>query len=276
MQALLARSLRDADPQALVHPGDLAWWLGWPPKHPRDLEEQVVLWEDEAGELRAWGMLDGEDVGEWIDTRDADQPALWRALDGWLRGRPGLRRYVRADDAPAVQRLRDAGYEPTGEAMPGFSIDLASFASDPGDPSVTSVGTGDVRARASVTQAAFERVDRSAETYAEEYARFMASPAYPTGWDLIAWTGSGRAAACTIAWPDPVSLVGNFEPVATHPDLHRQGFGTAVMREGLRRLAAAGMRRALVRTGEGNAAAIGLYRSVGFVQDHVQVTFRLS
>ena len=98
----------------------------------------------------------------------------------------------------------------------------------------------------------------------------MASPAYPAGWDLVARTDDGEAAACCIAWPDPVSRVGVFEPVATHPRHVRRGFGGAVVREGLRRLRAAGMTRAIVRTPLGNPGADAFYRSVGFVPTHVE------
>jgi GNAT superfamily N-acetyltransferase len=274
MQALLSGSFLDAPDQAYIHPGDLAWWIGWPPKDDRWLETNVVIWEV-GGQVRAWGVLDGDDVGEWIDTSAGDQMESWAALDGWLADRAGLRRYVRADDDEAVRRLEGAGYRRAHDDMLAFSIELAPFASNRPDPRVTAVSDpGDIPRRASVSRAAFESFDRPLEIYLEEYAAFVTSPAYPSGWDLVAWAEPGRVAACTIAWPDPISGIGNFEPVATHPDFHRRGFGTAVMREACRRLAAAGMHRALVRTGADNEPAIGLYRSVGFVDDHVQLTFQ--
>ena len=58
--------------------------------------------------------------------------------------------------------------------------------------------------------------------------------------------------------------VGLFEPVATHPDFHGKGLGKAVMAEGLRRMKAAGMRRAVVGFDPDNAAALALYTSLGF------------
>lgn len=271
MQELLSRSLVDAPDRAYIHPGDLSWWLGWPPKDDGWFATNVAIWES-GGRVRAWGLIDGFEVGEWIDTSGRDQEVVWAALDGWLEDRPGARRYVRGDDLDALRRLRALGYRRTHDDMVAFSLYLAPFASDPPDARVSVVSDPrDIPARASVTRAAFESVDRPLETYIEQYAAFMRSPAYPAGWDLVAWSPSGRAAACTIAWADPISGIGNFEPVATHPDFHRQGFGTAVMREGCRRLAGAGMRRALVRTGIHNAPAIALYRSIGFTQDHIEL-----
>jgi GNAT superfamily N-acetyltransferase len=76
----------------------------------------------------------------------------------------------------------------------------------------------------------------------------------PDGWG---------ASACTI-WFDPVNAVGLFEPVGTHPDFQGKGLGKAVMAEGMRRMKAAGMRRAVVGFDPNNAAALALYTSLGF------------
>ena len=54
-------------------------------------------------------------------------------------------------------------------------------------------------------------------------------------------------------WFDPVNAVGLFEPVGTHPDFQGQGLGKAVMAEGLRRMKAAGMRRAILGFDPNNA-----------------------
>ena len=58
--------------------------------------------------------------------------------------------------------------------------------------------------------------------------------------------------------------VGLFEPVATHPDFRGKGLGKAVMAEGLRRMQAAGMRRAVLGFDPTNVAALALYTSLGF------------
>lgn len=273
MQDLLARALRDRPSQADLHPGDLAWWLGWPPKAHKELAETTTLWEAE-GRLRAWITVDGDDVGECVDDVDG-ATELWSDIDRCLDGRPGLTRFARADDDVSLDRLAAAGYRRIeGGSMLGFSLDLTGLEVGEPDPRVRPVAPGDdLRPRASVTRAAFN-VDRPLERYVAEYASFVASPAYPSGWDLVAWASPSAAAACTIAWPDPVSLVGNFEPVATHPDFQRRGYATAVLREGIRRLQLAGMTRAIVRTPVGNQAGVALYRSAGFADDHELVAFR--
>ena len=273
MQALLARDLRESPSTAFIHPGDLAWWLGWPPKSPAELTEIVTVWE-RGGAIVAWTVRDDDDVGECVD-RSVDADELWVEVDRLLEHRRGTR-YVRDDDETGIARLRDAGYLPVpGGSFLGFLMPLDHFDAPP-DPRVRPVQPADdVRPRSSVTHAAFG-VDRPFDRYVEQYRAFMASPAYPLGWDLVAWAPSGDAAACAIAWPDPVSRVGNFEPVATHPAHRRHGFASAVLREGCRRLADAGMSSAIVRTPTSNHAAASLYRSVGFLDEYEELAFRRS
>jgi mycothiol synthase len=271
MQELLALALRDRAPAAFIHPGDLAWWLGWPPKTHGEIAASTELFET-GGRVRAWTMIDDTDVGECVAADGPD--ALAAEIDRRLASRPGLTRYARDNDDRAIARLMRAGYEPVdGGSYVAFRIDLGD-APVRADPRVRPVElTDDIPARAAITRLAF-RVGKPADRYVADYARFMDSPAYPAGWDLVAWAPSGDAAACAIAWPDPVSGVGNFEPVATHPAYRRRGFATAVLRDGCRRLRDAGLTAAIVRTPQHNDAAIALYRSAGFADAYVELAFR--
>jgi ribosomal protein S18 acetylase RimI-like enzyme len=275
MQDLLARGLRDEPATAFLHPGDLAWSLGWPPNTPDELAAKVTIVED-GGAFVGWQFLDREDVLEWVDPGAPDPEAVWRELDAALEGHPALARSIREDDATGVARLRAAGFAPTSGSMISFSTDLRTLAQHEPDDRVRPVAPGeDLGPRASVTRAAF-RVDMPFDRYVRAYEAFTASPAYPVGWDLVAWTEPGVAAACTIAWPDQVSRVGSFEPVAAHPDLQRRGFASAVVRDGLRRLRDAGMEQAMVRTVIDNHGAIALYRSLGFRDHHIERWFTRS
>ncbi|MDP9330518.1 MAG: GNAT family N-acetyltransferase [Actinomycetota bacterium] len=55
----------------------------------------------------------------------------------------------------------------------------------------------------------------------------------------------------------------------THPDCSVRGFGRALLQEGLRRFAAAGMTYAIVGVDADNPGAEALYRSVGFRPDRL-------
>jgi mycothiol synthase len=65
-----------------------------------------------------------------------------------------------------------------------------------------------------------------------------------------------------------------FEPVGTHPDFQGHGLGKAVMAEGLRRMQAAGMRRASLVFNPTNVAARALYMSMGFRASRYFVGYR--
>ncbi len=274
MQTLAGTALRDAPSRTFVHPGDLAWWLGWWPKTTEELAAITQIWEVD-GAMVAWVVDDTGYIGECIAPGSLDDEVLLASMDRWIDARlPGHVRAARDDDPTGIARLEAVGYRHVADDMVAFSLDLDRLGPMEPDPSVSTVArSDDIGARLSVTHAAFG-VDRPFDDYVAGYRRFMDSPAYPDGWDLVAWTPAGEAAACCIAWPDPVSRVGNFEPVATHPSFHRQGFGTVVLRDGLRRLRGAGMRGAVVRTPADNVAALALYRSVGFEPDHEQRSFR--
>jgi mycothiol synthase len=106
------------------------------------------------------------------------------------------------------------------------------------------------------------------------HAQFIGSAVYEGERDLFVRSPDGRgASACTI-WFDPVNAVGLFEPVGRHPDFQGKGLGKAVMAEGLRRMQAAGMRRAVVGFDPNNAAALASYTSMGFRASCYFVTYR--
>ena len=106
------------------------------------------------------------------------------------------------------------------------------------------------------------------ERYALRFARFMASPVYDPERDVVAAAPDGQIGAFCITWPDPLTGVGLFEPVGTHPDFQRKGLGKAVMLQALERLQRLGMRQAIVTTGEDNQPAIKLYEFGGFSPHH--------
>ncbi len=154
------------------------------------------------------------------------------------------------DGVPAPLFERTLDEVPTIRLPEGFTIHEVS-------------NLDDGRLRAQVTHAAFN-VTAEWEAYAAEYAKLISSAVYDGARDLFVRSPDGRgASACTI-WFDEVNGVGLFEPVATHPGFQGKGLGKAVMAEGLRRMKAAGMRRAVLGFDPNNVAALALYTSLGF------------
>jgi GNAT superfamily N-acetyltransferase len=93
----------------------------------------------------------------------------------------------------------------------------------------------------------------------------MRSPVNDRERDLVAVAPDGRVAAFMVWWSDP-SGIAQIEPFGTHPDFHRQGVGRALLKFGLARMQAAGMRTVRVCTEESREAAVAFYGSAGFEQ----------
>lgn len=274
MQAVCSARLLASPGRTAAHPGDIAWWVGWPPSPPDRLAQMFLLWE-ESEEVVGFASFDPEEgdlavvvLPSFSDT-DANV-AFEDAAEAWAsRGEVSVRWTEFEDETAAVERWRRRGFQPIDRGYLNLTRTLDDLEGEAaGDDRVRPVGDDDVDGRASVTHAAFES-PKPFEAYAADYAAFRASPAYPHGWDLLLRDVDGRPAACCIAWPDPVSRAGTFEPVATHPALQRRGYGRALLLDGLRRFAAAGMTYAIVGVDVDNPGAEALYRSVGFRPDRV-------
>ena len=79
----------------------------------------------------------------------------------------------------------------------------------------------------------------------------------------------GIYVAFTVTWYDHLNRTGLFEPVGTHKDHRRRGFGRAILLYGMQQMAAAGMEVATVAHFGDNEAARGLYQSCGFKPWHM-------
>ena len=108
----------------------------------------------------------------------------------------------------------------------------------------------------------------------DDYLRVMRTPGFQMENELVVVAPDGRFAAFLIYWPDPISRSGLFEPVGCHQEFQRRGLSKALMVEGMRRMAAQGMKTALVRHSATNAAARALYGSAGFTTKYEIADFR--
>ncbi len=105
------------------------------------------------------------------------------------------------------------------------------------------------------------------------YARVQASSGYDPELDIVLELADGTFVSYCICWADPVTKVGYFEPVGTRSEWRGRGFGIEVLREGLRRLRASGMRMARVATAGFNAPAQNLYEATGFTRHDINRTW---
>ena len=282
MRRLLMLGCQSAIPGSYMHPGCLDFDTHFPPDE-RENRRNLRLWEDldqEPPTLEAWAMY-------WRHEGTFDlfaSPALhgtpWHAsvMDeyvAWAEGQArerGLKQispfWALETDLVLRGLMQARGFEEIHfDLVPplfGRSLDELPPVRLPDGFSVQGVGSPeDGRLRAWVTHGAFRSRD-DWEQVAGEYAQFMRSAVYDGERDLFVRSPDGRgASACTI-WFDTLNGVGLFEPVATHPDFQGKGLGKAVMAEGLRRMKAAGMDRAIVGFDPSNKAALALYTGMGF------------
>jgi ribosomal protein S18 acetylase RimI-like enzyme len=275
LQDVVALVLRDLPGRADFHPGEVLWSI-CRPAWDEDALRASILIEERGGEVLAWAMDDEDEVLEFVAPRHADaiEARFFDDVTAWLADRPG--RPVRsafATDHRRIARLGAAGYRPIPDrAYVTFRGTLAA-ADEASSVEVRPLRPNeDPTGRCAITHAAFG-VAQAFDAYVQDYARFVRSPWYPAGHDLVAYAPDRRPAACCIAWVDAVSGVGAFEPVATHPDLQRRGYGRAVLLAGLRLMRDAGMRAAMVGTPATNTAARALYRSVGLDDERTLVMF---
>ena len=282
MRQLLMDGSQSNISASYMHPGCLDWDTHCPPDEQAD-RRNLRLWESMDADqpvLEAWAIFSRHEGSFDLFASPAlhGTPAHEIVMDEYLawaevRAREaGLKRlwpfWALEYDTVLIRLMIARGFVVTqaDPAVPLFerSLDALPRIMLPDGFTVQGVrNQDDGRLRACVTHGAFRSQD-DWEHYAAVYAQFMGSAVYDGERDLFVRSPDGRgASACTI-WLDPVNAVGLFEPVGTHPDFQGQGLGKAVMAEGLRRMQAAGMRRAVVGFDPNNAAALALYTSMGF------------
>ncbi|NUQ05917.1 MAG: GNAT family N-acetyltransferase [Anaerolineae bacterium] len=92
-------------------------------------------------------------------------------------------------------------------------------------------------------------------------ARTLTMPMYRPELDLFIVNDDDQPVAFCIGWVHPDGTAGQIEPLGVHPDYQRLGLGKAVLLEGLRRLQAGGVARALIDSYKSNDPALMLYQT---------------
>lgn len=282
MCALLQAGRAASIPAYYVHPGDLKWWLYYPPVGS-SWWQHIYLWDDpeNSSRLLGWALIDPG--GETFDifyqpelhaTKTAEAMLAWGERAAMENARSAGRNsigifWVLPSDTFRIGWLESRGYTIRYQSA-ALTCSLAERI-----PAIGPLPNGyelracrgleEVEARARAQHGAFES-KIPFDQYVQRFTHFMQSPAYDPETDIVAAAPDGSIAAFAITWVDPVNKVGLFEPVGTHPDHQRKGLGRALMFEALRQLQARGMIQAIVSTGEQNTPALELYRAVGFEQ----------
>jgi ribosomal protein S18 acetylase RimI-like enzyme len=284
LDAILNSGGRAAGNPYYVHPGDLRWWLFYTFSED-DAFQGLTLWEDEHGHPAALTLFSQPDAA--LDVYCLPEihasPELKRLVEWGVKrmmailrqtGEPRLFKWWTHPEDQAMLPILDAlGFAPSGET----TVILTRSLGEPLPPAVlppafklrSAYGLVELENRAAAQHSAFKS-ELPMDRYLQRFHRYMSSPVYNSEQDVVVEAPDGCIVAFARIWIDPVTRIGNFEPVGTHGDYQRRGLGRAVMLEGLRRMQAQGMTMAKVGTGATNTPAIRLYETAGF-----QITVRL-
>lgn len=282
MRQLLMDGARAGISASYMHPGCLDWVTNLPPDEAAN-RRNIRLWEqmDAASPALMAGAIFLHSEGSFdlfvqpslhgspMHATLMDQFVAWAEVRARDAGLAQLWPFWAMEEDKALTRLMiERGYSvvQVDPPPPLFERVLDELPPVQLPVGYTVQGVKDLddgRLRARVTHSAFGLNDDWA-SYWKNYAQFMDSPVYDGERDLFVRSPDGQSASACCIWFDPVNAVGLFEPVATHPDFQRKGLGKAVMAEGMRRMKAAGMTRAMVGFDPDNAAARTLYSSIGF------------
>jgi mycothiol synthase len=284
LQDFNAAAIAVTDHCGYLHPGDIPHHIYNGNKHYNPVE-LMTIWEDDQG-VAAWLLADPShksfdaqmrpDLRGGALEREVCERAEKRTVE-LMRRYEIAGDYVVADafrgDTARIHVLTELGWEPDHETPYVLNRavihSMAASALPEGYLFRSARGVSDAAALAEVHNASFGPIWTPAL-----YRKVMQSPGYAPEREFVIQTPDGTFAAFTIIWFDHRNLTGLFEPVGTHKDYRRRGFGRAIIQYGLRQMADEGMKVATVANFGDNAAARGLYQSCGFKPWHLLDGYR--
>lgn len=240
----------------------------WQSETSEQSPPEVRIWQDAFGQDAGFCWLSGSDLH--IVTR-TETKTLRESIIAWGEDRIGAAAGKRRLQVPIVSGSREwetllarRGYRPaepelllrshTLEAIPEAGSPLAGY-------TVSHLQRADqLECWAATYRAAFAPEEMSAEVR----RAIGENPLYRSDLDLIACDEVGEIVGFALAWFDPASASGTFEPLGCVPNHRRRGVSRALLIEGLHRLKGLGAQRAFVSTTRRRAPANLLYESVGF------------
>lgn len=252
--------------KAAWHPGDAAWLIkdsaGPPPVKLLRRDGVVVAAISFQDESEVWieALSDPDFVlaVEWAEAKSAPLAIRMLDRDGMRAAHLKARGYARAAAADICFAYPLVGPMPTPLLADGMRIrDCVDV---------------DAEARAACHRDAWSHLEHlgiygsGSKFSAETYRRLRDGPCYDPTLDLMVECADGRLVANCVAWIDPSSGVGAFEPFGTHVDFRGRGLARALAHDGMRRMQARGMTLARVSTAHFNQSAAKAYLRAGFRQ----------
>jgi GNAT superfamily N-acetyltransferase len=279
LQDFNARAIAVTDHCGYLHPGDIPHHIYNGNKY-YDPAELLTIWDDDQG-VAAWLLVGPRHKSYDAQVRpDLRRGHFERAVLEYADDRTVelMQRYGIAGDCiyagafrgdtARVELLAALGWEPDSKlpyVLNRTEVNAIDVPALPEGYSFRSArGIEDAATLAEVHKASF-----GMDWTPELYRYVMESPGYAPERELVIQAADGTFAAFTIIWYDHLNRTGLFEPVGTHKDHRRRGFGRAILMYGMQQMADAGMEFATVAHFGDNEAARGLYQACGFKPWHM-------
>ncbi len=255
----LLQRARLADAEAGVwEASDLQWWWRMP---RRSDSIEHLFWIDGEGPVAGVVLTDWDRV--WgcdpIVVPGVSTPSLSTV---WARA-------LEAIDLLALQEVEVLARDDDSELL-GL-LGAAGFLDDDDRSGLTSMDAHD-RPEVAPLPEGFVLVDRSQETTRPHpmrrrngegvEARLRQCSLYDPALDLAVEAADGQTAGYALFWFDPVTEVGQVEPMRVEDAYQRRGLARAMLNAGLDRLAKRGARR--LKVGYGSDIGRSLYVGAGF------------
>jgi predicted N-acetyltransferase YhbS len=238
----------------------IRWW-----------EEQAAIWENERGEIVGVIGLEYPWRGDAFLLRHPDYDAILPEMldyvervlvdpekrrltihiydyDAAQQALAQQRGYCRIAD-PEVDSVYTIGEIPEPNLPPGFC--LRSMADEQ-----------DIEKRREMFGRSFNHTDPAEWPSAFSYQELQRAPDYRKEQDLYVVAPSGQYVSGCIIWYDARSRIGILEPVGTHPDYRRRGFGREVVLEAIRRAKSLGAQKVWVGSGQLFYQALGFQKTL--------------
>jgi len=257
-------------------PADLRELLAVP-----DIQANTRLWETEAGQLRAFALVDtyhnllfefeGDIAGPDLPAELIQWGVTCRRRQPTEEGEPVTLDFCcRADDEERLALLTRHGFT----QQPTRTLRLKRSLHDPIPEPVLPAGftlrptTGqdEVEAWVALHRAAWGTEHMTVEGR----SAMLSGPDYDPELDLVVVAPEGRLAAYCVCWISQEENArtgrkeGYTDPVATHPDYQQRGLARALLLTGLRLLQARGMETAVMGTSSENERMLRAATAVGF------------
>jgi ribosomal protein S18 acetylase RimI-like enzyme len=263
--ALMSAAWRADGPHVGATPAAIEWWYAL--THPDPLGAHLRLWFDGSRPV-AWSWHEPPEVEShvWTGDRARDRTVFAAIIDTVLAeaGAGEVGAFAADDDQGSIEVLRERGFVGAGRRLSqwqhrGTGRPLSAPLPD-GYRIRGLAGPEEFDARVALHRAAFA----TSRLTLEKYRRLLSVPHYRPEDDLVVEAPDGSLAAFALSWFDADGLVGELEPVGTHPHHQRRGLSRAVVTAAVERLHARGARVVQAYSDLAEAAAEGLYADVGF------------